>query len=309
MSDQGFIKLSRKFFKNPLWKEPRQYSRSEAWLDLIFMARFEDSQQILRNRVIEVQRGEIIASRRFLEERWSWGSTKVVNFLNYLQNNGMVNQRQTSGQTIIILCNYDTYNPPQTSGYDKNKPVTNQSQTSDKPVTNQNKEYKEREESKEGKENNISPLSPIGDIPPGESVPEEKNDNPKGSNQQEPKKEKSSAKKERKVFVPPSVDEVTQYCKENGYTVNPVKFVSYYTSNGWMVGRNKMQDWKAAVITWQSNGNNYGERQLSANNQICTGRNNLNTARTDAENKRAERANLNQMALAILRETPPPEGG
>lgn len=195
MDDQGFIKLSRKFFKNPLWKEPRQYSRSEAWLDLIFMARFEDSKQILRNRVIEVQRGEIIASRRFLEERWMWGSTKVINFLNYLQVNGMINQRQTAGQTIIKLCNYEAYNASQTSDYDKNKPVANQWQTSDKPVTNQNKEYKE---SKEREKYNIPPLSPNGDISPGDMYDNSENEIPDNESKQPKKeKEKSSAKKEK----------------------------------------------------------------------------------------------------------------
>lgn len=306
MGDQGFIKLSRKFFKNPLWKEPRRYSRSEAWLDLIFMARFEDSQQILRNRVIEVQRGEIIASRRFLEERWSWGSTKVVNFLNYLQNNSMINQRQTSGQTIIILCNYDTYNPPQTSEYCKNKPATNQRQTSGKPVTNQNKEYKEREESKEGKTNNIPPLSPIGDISPGESAPENSDTDLIGFKNQNPKKEKSSAKKERKVFVPPSVDEVRQYCNANGYTIDPSKFVNYYTSNGWMVGRNKMKDWKAAVRTWQSKENENGNRKLLASNQIGATKPAGNSSGNDAANKRAELDNLENLAEAVLRNTGTP---
>lgn len=169
---QGFIKLSRKFFENALWKEPRQYSRSEAWLDLIQMAGFEDSKYILNNRAIEVQRGEIIASRRFLENRWLWGSTKVTNFLDYLKKEGMINQRQTNGQTIIILCNYDTYNYSQTSDYIENKPEANQRQTRGKPQTNQNKEYKESKEGKESKEeNNNPPLSP----PEGECQ-ENKND-------------------------------------------------------------------------------------------------------------------------------------
>ncbi|RHV96965.1 hypothetical protein DXA95_04650 [Odoribacter sp. OF09-27XD] len=186
MDDQGFIKLSRKFFKNPLWKEPRQYSRSEAWLDLIFMARFEDSKQILRNRVIEVQRGEIIASRRFLEERWMWGSTKVINFLNYLQVNGMINQRQTAGQTIIKLCNYEYYNVSQTS----DKPVTNQWQTSDKPVTNQNKEYKER---KEREKYNIPPY-----IPPGDMYDNSENEIPDNESKQPKKRKRKKFREKRK---------------------------------------------------------------------------------------------------------------
>lgn len=52
-------------------------------------------------------------------------------------------------------------------------------------------------------------------------------------------------------FVPPSVEEVAQYCFERMSKVDPQRFVDYYTSNGWMVGKNKMKDWKAAVRNWE----------------------------------------------------------
>lgn len=55
----------------------------------------------------------------------------------------------------------------------------------------------------------------------------------------------------RKRFVPPTVDEVREYCFDRGNSVDPQRFVDYYTSNGWMVGKNKMKDWKAAVRTWE----------------------------------------------------------
>ena len=54
-----------------------------------------------------------------------------------------------------------------------------------------------------------------------------------------------------KRFKPPSIDEVIAYCLERGGVVDPHRFVDYYTSNGWMVGKNKMKDWKAAVRTWE----------------------------------------------------------
>ena len=54
-----------------------------------------------------------------------------------------------------------------------------------------------------------------------------------------------------KRFVPPSVDEVRDYCQERGNHVDPQRFVDYYRSNGWMVGKTKMKDWKAAVRTWE----------------------------------------------------------
>ena len=54
-----------------------------------------------------------------------------------------------------------------------------------------------------------------------------------------------------KRFVPPTEDEVALYCIERGNHVNAQKFVDYYSSNGWKVGRNPMKDWKAAVRTWE----------------------------------------------------------
>ena len=51
-------------------------------------------------------------------------------------------------------------------------------------------------------------------------------------------------------FIVPTVDEVKAYCTEKGYAVDPERFVDFYTSNGWRVGKNPMKDWKAAVRIW-----------------------------------------------------------
>ena len=60
-------------------------------------------------------------------------------------------------------------------------------------------------------------------------------------------------KPKRKRFTPPTLEEVKAYCLERGNKVNAERFIDYYTSNGWQVGRNKMKDWKAAVRTWEKN--------------------------------------------------------
>ena len=54
----------------------------------------------------------------------------------------------------------------------------------------------------------------------------------------------------RTRFSPPTVEEVQAYCQEKGYAVDPQRFVDYYTSNGWKVGKNPMKDWRAAVRNW-----------------------------------------------------------
>lgn len=62
--------------------------------------------------------------------------------------------------------------------------------------------------------------------------------------------EKESIKKESR-FIPPSVDEITDYCDERNNNVDPQRFYDYYSAKGWMIGKNKMKDWKAAVRTWE----------------------------------------------------------
>ena len=55
----------------------------------------------------------------------------------------------------------------------------------------------------------------------------------------------------RTRFTPPTLDEVIAYCKERGNSVDAERFVSFYESNGWKVGKNPMKDWRAAVRTWE----------------------------------------------------------
>ena len=54
-----------------------------------------------------------------------------------------------------------------------------------------------------------------------------------------------------KRFAPPTLENVSEYCRKMGYTnVDAARFIDFYTSNGWMVGKNRMKDWKAAVRNW-----------------------------------------------------------
>lgn len=54
-------------------------------------------------------------------------------------------------------------------------------------------------------------------------------------------------------FSPPSLEEVQAYCRERNNQVDPQLFIDHYTSNGWVVGKAKMKDWRAAVRTWEKN--------------------------------------------------------
>lgn len=51
-------------------------------------------------------------------------------------------------------------------------------------------------------------------------------------------------------FTPPTLEEIKNYCKEKSISINTERFINFYESKGWMVGKNKMKDWKAAVRGW-----------------------------------------------------------
>ena len=65
-------------------------------------------------------------------------------------------------------------------------------------------------------------------------------------------------------FVPPTVEEVKQYCEDRGNGIDAEHFVNWYSSKGWYVGRNKMMDWKAAVRTWEKSQKNKSPTQGSS---------------------------------------------
>jgi hypothetical protein len=52
-------------------------------------------------------------------------------------------------------------------------------------------------------------------------------------------------------FTPPTLEEVKLYCDERQNKVDYEKWYNFYSAKGWMVGKNKMKDWKAAVRTWE----------------------------------------------------------
>ena len=64
-------------------------------------------------------------------------------------------------------------------------------------------------------------------------------------------KNEKKEKNERSIFIEPTYNEILEYCsgRKNGVDVN--KFLNFYSAKGWMVGKNKMIDWKACVRTWE----------------------------------------------------------
>jgi len=72
-------------------------------------------------------------------------------------------------------------------------------------------------------------------------------------NDKNDKNDKKQARTPQKRFAKPSIDEIRVYAKSIDYDLDAEVFFDHYESNGWVVGRTRMKNWKAAVRTWRKN--------------------------------------------------------
>ena len=76
----------------------------------------------------------------------------------------------------------------------------------------------------------------------------------KSVTREEKRREEKSIKKSKPKenrFKPPTLAEVTDYCRERSNAVDPQRFIDFYESKGWVVGKSSMKSWKACVRTWE----------------------------------------------------------
>lgn len=59
--------------------------------------------------------------------------------------------------------------------------------------------------------------------------------------------------------IPPDLSDVIMHFSLTEYPYEAEKFFDYYSANGWMVGKNKMKDWKAATRNWINNCKKYNK--------------------------------------------------
>lgn len=142
---KGWIKLHRQIRDHWLYKEKRTFSRYEAWLDLLMMASHKDTKFIHGNELIELEKGSFVTSELKLMERWNWGKSKLRNFLELLEKDGMIIKKSDRKKTTIAICNYSGYQDSESEA----KPQTDYEQTIDKPSSDTIKNEKNDKNAKE----------------------------------------------------------------------------------------------------------------------------------------------------------------
>lgn len=129
-----WIRTSVDFFDHGVL-DAGPYDRRSAWLWLIAHAAWKDKSVNHKGSAVKLKRGQVLAGRKFLAQKWGWSEQNVRTFLKHLKNDEMIESNQSNGHyaNIITICNYEEY---QTSKPKDNQPA-NQSLTSVQPEPNQ----------------------------------------------------------------------------------------------------------------------------------------------------------------------------
>jgi hypothetical protein len=157
----GYISISRKIFENPLLSDPAYF---RAWIWLISQAAWKPMKiRIASGRtitVIELHRGQLSHSRRFMAKALAWTEQRLRTFLNHLEIEGMINLQTDQGQTVITICKYDEYQKSSATLNPHSNPQPNQQSTGNQP---KDKNLKELEEENRGAD---APSQPFLEIAP-----------------------------------------------------------------------------------------------------------------------------------------------
>lgn len=103
----GWIKISREIASHWLWQDAE---RLKWWLDLLFLAAWEDKQVLHDTHLFVLRRGQIIASISYLSERWGKSNPTIIKYLKLLEDEGMIKRETLYRKTpILTVCNYEKY--------------------------------------------------------------------------------------------------------------------------------------------------------------------------------------------------------
>lgn len=221
----GFIVLARKMLDSDLMDQSPLVAK--LWMWLLLKANWKDRDKLKRGQLVTT----ITEMKEAMSHRSGWckispTSDQIRSAYGTLRLTARITVQRTTRGMVVTVLNYERFQDisayaPRTESRDgiATCPAATPHDT------------------EEGKEEKKESLKPGG----------EKIDESDWIQAEIPMPSKPAPKN----FVPPTVEEVMAYCKERGNGVNPDAYVNHYQSKGWMIGKNKMKDWKAAVRTWE----------------------------------------------------------
>ena len=196
------------------------------WVRMLAEANFSDRKTVINGALVEVKRGQLVFGLESYSEKTGVSVRRLRKLLELLESDSMIDRQKGNKFSLISIVNYAKHQ-------DDDRQKAGESQADDKQTSSEGQAKGStirKKELKEGEE--------------GKNLP--------------------TAKSEK--FIPPTVQDVYQYmgdiCK--GSFDEAEKFCDFYSSKGWMVGKNKMKDWQAAVRNWTKNKSAFQPAQRGA---------------------------------------------
>lgn len=223
MDGNTYIKLYRKFLE---WEWYQDSNTKLVFIHLLILAEWKD----VKRKGVELKRGQCLVTEASLSGDLGMSRQEIRTALRHListneiskQATRVVTNGKTNSMTLITIEKYSTYqgvdnfsNPAGNQGNDQ--PLTKHQPSTNQPTYSMknNKNY-----------NNSKNNNARARVSHGDGVSK---------------------------FTKPTIQEVKAYCMERGNDIDPERFVDFYEAKGWMIGKNKMKDWRAAVRSWERN--------------------------------------------------------
>lgn len=108
MSERGVFGVDRGIFDHHLF-DGHEFSRREAWLWLVSEAAWKGKSVRVAGKTVELQRGQLCHSVRFIADKWGWSKSTVQRFLDTLKNEAMIEAENGTDFRIISICKYEEY--------------------------------------------------------------------------------------------------------------------------------------------------------------------------------------------------------
>lgn len=154
----GTFNVARSVWDHPAFRAS-EFSEREAFIWLISEAAWKPRRHRAGGHIVDLERGQLCHSVRFMAAAWKWTPARVFRFLSKMNEEGMIEKRNSSetAPTVITLCNYDKYQGERNSREGKPEQQRNSSET------NYKKERKKEEKEPEANASGASAPSSFHD--------------------------------------------------------------------------------------------------------------------------------------------------
>lgn len=211
MQEEGWAKLHRKLLDSTVFENEKML---KFWIWCLLKATHKEHVQRVGLQEIQLKKGQFVFGRKKSAQELNMTESYVYKLLKQFEKEQLIELDSNNKFTIVSVVNWGIYQEiPSNIEQESSSKITTEEQQSNNKVT-----------TKEQQSNTNKNV----------------------------KNDKNVKNKDIGVrFTPPSLQQVQTYCTERNNKVDAEKFIDFYTAKGWMVGKNKMKDWKASIRTWE----------------------------------------------------------